>query len=185
MIHRHKAAIQVRGCRHTRWGRPRSAVAQALVAYWAKPVPEAPSAVTPADGPVFAWAGSLSPLSATQVSAAADYQRIPVDTQRLASDPAYVQTLQDAICGELIARVVLDRIDQGTPLWRMGIAGGDTSSHTVQALRLWGLSYQSTLYPGVTLSQAHSSDPTHHGLELMLKGGQMGGVNLFVELFGK
>ena len=35
-----------------------SAVAQALVAYWAKPVPTDLSTLAPADGPVFAWAGS-------------------------------------------------------------------------------------------------------------------------------
>ena len=199
-----------------------SAVAQALVAYWAKPVPAALSTLAPADGPVFAWAGSLSPLTATQVQAATDYQRLPVDAQRLASDPAYVQALQDTICtglqsdrhvlaytgpingptdgsaahitsainvaqvsADLVARVVQAQTDHGTPLRRMGIAGGDTSSHAVQALQLWGLSYQATLCPGVTLSRAHSPNPARHGLELMLKGGQMGGTDLFARLLGK
>jgi uncharacterized protein YgbK (DUF1537 family) len=195
-----------------------SAVAQALVAYWAKPVPAVPSTLAPADGPVFAWAGSLSPLTAAQVQAAADYQRIPVDAQRLASDPAYVQTVQNAICAglqsgqhvlaytgptdgkaahiasaanvaqasaDLVARVVQAQTDHGTPLRRIGIAGGDTSSHAVQALQLWGLSYQATLCPGVTLSRAHSPNPARHGLELMLKGGQMGGTDLFARLLGQ
>lgn len=194
-----------------------SAVAQALVAHWAKPVPAVPSTLTPADGPVFAWAGSLSPLTAAQVQAATDYQRIPVDALRLASDPAYVQTAQDAICAglqsgrhvlaytgptdgkaahiasaanvaqasaDLVARVVQAQTDYGTPLRRIGIAGGDTSSHAVQALQLWGLSYQATLCPGVTLSRAHSPNPARHGLELMLKGGQMGGTDLFAQLLG-
>jgi uncharacterized protein YgbK (DUF1537 family) len=195
-----------------------SAVAQALVAYWAKPVPAAHVTLAPADGPVFAWAGSLSPLTTAQVQAATDYQRIPVDAQRLANDPAYVQTVQDAICAglqsgqhvlaytgptdgkaahiasaanvaqasaDLVARVVQAQTDHGTPLRRIGIAGGDTSSHAVQALQLWGLSYQATLCPGVTLSRAHSPNPARHGLELMLKGGQMGGTDLFAQLLGK
>lgn len=195
-----------------------SAVAQALVAYWAKPVPTDLSTLAPADGPVFAWAGSLSPLTAAQVQAATDYQRLPVDAQRLANDPAYVQTLQDTICAglqsgrhvlaytgptddkaaqitsaakvaqasaDLVARVVQAQTDHDTPLRRIGIAGGDTSSHAVQALQLWGLSYQATLCPGVTLSRAHSPNPARHGLELMLKGGQMGGTDLFARLLGK
>lgn len=195
-----------------------SAVAQALVAYWAKPVPTDLSTLAPADGPVFAWAGSLSPLTAAQVQAATDYQRLPVDAQRLANDPAYVQTLQDTICAglqsgrhvlaytgptdgkathitsaanvaqasaDLVARVVQAQTDHGTPLRRIGIAGGDTSSHAVQALQLWGLSYKATLCPGVTLSRAHSPNPARHGLELMLKGGQMGGTDLFARLLGK
>ncbi|APW43121.1 four-carbon acid sugar kinase family protein [Rhodoferax saidenbachensis] len=195
-----------------------SAVAQALVAYWAKPIPAVPSTLAPAHSPVFAWAGSLSPLTAAQVQAATDYQRIPVDAQRLAGDPAYVQTVQDAICAglqngqhvlaytgptdgkaaniasaanvaqasaDLVARVVQAQTDHGTPLRRIGIAGGDTSSHAVQALQLWGLSYQATLCPGVTLSRAHSPHPARHGLELMLKGGQMGGTDLFARLLGQ
>ncbi|XAH21304.1 four-carbon acid sugar kinase family protein [Xylophilus sp. GW821-FHT01B05] len=195
-----------------------SAVAQALVAYWARPAPTAAPTLAPADGPVFAWVGSLSPLTAAQVQAATNYQRIPVDAQRLGSDPAYVQTLQDAICAglqngqhvlaytgptdggaanisaaahvaqasaRLVARVVQAQADHGAPLRRVGIAGGDTSSHAVQALQLWGLSYLGTLCPGVTLSQAHSPIPGRNGLELMLKGGQMGGTDLFERLLGK
>ncbi|MFP5443066.1 MAG: four-carbon acid sugar kinase family protein [Betaproteobacteria bacterium] len=195
-----------------------SAVAQALVAHWAKPTPQAAPPVAPADGPVFAWAGSLSPLTATQVQAATAYHRIPVDAQRL-GDPAYAHTVQHAICAglqqgrhvlaytgpagglptpaavadsatiaqasaELVARVVQAQADCGTPLRRIGIAGGDTSSHAVQALGLWGLSYQTTICPGVTLSRAHSPDPARNGLELMLKGGQMGGADLFERLLG-
>lgn len=198
-----------------------SAVAQALVAHWARPAPTVAPAMAPAEGPVFAWAGSLSPLTAAQVQAASDYQRIPVDAQRLGNDAAYAQTLHDAVCAglqsghnvlaytgptggptdgtaanitsaahvaqasaELVARVVQAQADHGKPLRRVGIAGGDTSSHAVQALQLWGLSYQSTLCPGVTLSRAHSPDPARNGMELMLKGGQMGGTDLFDRLLG-
>lgn len=85
---------------------------------------------------------------------------------------------------ELVARVVQAQTDCGTPLRRIGIAGGDTSSHAVQALGLWGLSYQTTICPGVTLSRAHSPDPARNGVELMLKGGQMGGADLFERLLG-
>jgi uncharacterized protein YgbK (DUF1537 family) len=88
------------------------------------------------------------------------------------------------ISADIVARVVQTQADHGTPLRRIGIAGGDTSSHAVQALKLWGLSYQTTICPGVTLSRAHSPDPARNGLELMLKGGQMGEVDLFGRLLG-
>lgn len=84
----------------------------------------------------------------------------------------------------LVARLVHTQTDHGTPLRRIGIAGGDTSSHVVQSLQLWGLSYKTTVCHGVTLSSAHSSAPSRHGLELMLKGGQMGGTDLFERLLG-
>ncbi|KRD18422.1 hypothetical protein ASE39_09210 [Acidovorax sp. Root267] len=125
-----------------------------------------------ADGPVYAWAGSLSPLTAAQVQAATAYQCIPVAAQRLGSEPAYAQTERDAVCtglkkdqhvfaytrptngtaanitsaehvaqarANLVARVVQAQAEHGTPLRRIGIAGGDTSRHAAQALQLWGL----------------------------------------------
>ena len=52
----------------------------------------------------------------------------------------------------------------------------------MQALGFWGLSYQTTMAPGVTLSRAHSENPALDGLELMLKGGQMGPADLFGRL---
>ncbi|MEO8134830.1 MAG: four-carbon acid sugar kinase family protein [Betaproteobacteria bacterium] len=81
----------------------------------------------------------------------------------------------------LAARVIHQMVPIA-PLRRIGIAGGDTSSHVVQALGVWGLSYQTTMAPGVTLSRAHSDSPALNGLELMLKGGQMGDTDLFGRL---
>jgi len=64
-------------------------------------------------------------------------------------------------------------------LSRVGIAGGDTSSHAVQELAPWGLEWIGQLDPGVPLLRARSDDPDVHGVELMLKGGQMGADDLF------
>ena len=80
-------------------------------------------------------------------------------------------------CGDLLAQVL-----KITPLRRLGIAGGDTSSHAVQALEAWGLSYRAQLAPGVALCRLHSDDASLDGLEIMLKGGQMGAETLFEEL---
>lgn len=77
---------------------------------------------------------------------------------------------------------VVTRMAAVAPLRRVGIAGGDTSTRVVQALGLWGLSYRSRPDPGVALCRAHSDDPALDGIELMLKGGQMGAVDLFDRL---
>lgn len=82
----------------------------------------------------------------------------------------------------LVADIVRASAQAGQRLNRIGIAGGDTSSQATLALGLWGLAFRCVLAPGVTVSVARSDDPVTDGLELMLKGGQMGGDRLFDEL---
>ncbi len=76
------------------------------------------------------------------------------------------------------ARFIRQVID-ATSVTRIGIAGGDTSSAAALGLGLWGLAYDRTLEPGVTLCRSRSDTPRLDGLELMLKGGQMGTPDLF------
>ncbi|MFD4838387.1 four-carbon acid sugar kinase family protein [Achromobacter sp. NPDC058515] len=84
--------------------------------------------------------------------------------------------------GRLVADIVRTSAHAGRPLSRIGIAGGDTSSQATLALGLWGLAFRCVLAPGVTVSLTRSDDPLTDGIELMLKGGQMGGDFLFDEL---
>ncbi|VTU26103.1 hypothetical protein SRS16CHR_03791 [Variovorax sp. SRS16] len=79
--------------------------------------------------------------------------------------------------GDLLARVLAL-----APLARVGVAGGDTSSHAVQALDAWGLSYLAALGPGTGLCRLHSDVPALDGMEIMLKGGQMGSADVFERL---
>ena len=183
-----------------------SSVVQALAAHWqAGDGPAAPR-VEAATGPVLVLAGSLSPVTARQVQAASAYRQVALAPARLTGDADYAQQMAAQIaallaqgrhvlactsadganttstdgralaqaCGNLLARVL-----QAVPLRRLGIAGGDTSSHAVQALDAWGLSYAAQLAPGVALCRLHSDDATLDGMEIMLKGGQMGGEDLF------
>lgn len=80
---------------------------------------------------------------------------------------------------KLAADIVRASAKAGHRLNRIGIAGGDTSSQATLALGLWGLAFRCVLAPGVTVSVSHSDDPVTDGVELMLKGGQMGGDRLF------
>lgn len=80
-------------------------------------------------------------------------------------------------CGAWLAQVL-----RAAPVRRLGIAGGDTSSYAVRALDAWGLSYLQSLSPGVALCRLHSDRAHLDGLEISLKGGQMGSDDLFERL---
>ncbi|MGK6319526.1 four-carbon acid sugar kinase family protein [Sphingomonas sp. DT-204] len=64
-------------------------------------------------------------------------------------------------------------------LSRVLFAGGDTSSHGVAELGIDALTWAAPLEPGAPLVRAHADEPAVDGLELVLKGGQMGGEGFF------
>jgi len=166
--------------------------------------------IAAAAGAVFVLAGSLSPVTARQVAAAKSYERIALDARRLIDDDrAYIDAMLSRIAQRLNAgRHVLactadgahlegDRVSLRlaqasgnflrrllplTTVRRIGVAGGDTSSHALKALDIWGLSYLGKLSSGVALCRAHADGAREDGIELMLKGGQMGGEDLFDRL---
>ncbi len=69
-------------------------------------------------------------------------------------------------------------------LKRLIIAGGDTSSHALGELDIYALTTRFPLLatPGSPLCLAHSSNPIFNGLEIAMKGGQVGGDDYFVKL---
>lgn len=170
------------------------------------------SPVRAASGPVFVLSGSLSPITARQVAAARSYVTLPIDVRRLVErDRAYqsdiaaqavsllragsnvlARTSDDASAatgpehagravalasGAFVAEVLTQ-----APVRRFGVAGGDTSSHAVIALDAWALSYVAQIASGVALCRLHTDSPSLDGLEVMLKGGQMGPVEIFDHL---
>lgn len=74
-----------------------------------------------------------------------------------------------------ITRAVIGR----TGLRRVLFAGGDTSSHSVAQLGIDALTWAAPIERGAPLVRAHASDAAIDGLELVLKGGQMGGEDFF------
>jgi len=157
----------------------------------------------PKPGPVLVLAGSLSPITRRQVDESRGYRHRSVDPGRLAADSAYTEAVTNEACrllnnGEDVLIVterpevatlkagvaaeataaLLGRIVSRRPVRRLGIAGGDTSSLGARALDLWGLSHSGAIAPGVTLCRGHSDDPALDGIEIMLKGGQMGPPDL-------
>jgi len=65
---------------------------------------------------------------------------------------------------------------------RLIVCGGDTSSRVVRLLGVESLSISANPWANVVLLQAHAADPVVDGVELLLKGGQVGSVDLFERL---
>jgi len=72
----------------------------------------------------------------------------------------------------------LDSILDAARLQRAVVAGGDTSGHVLQAMGIYALTAIAPLAEGAPLCRA-SSDRTHARIEIALKGGQVGEVDLF------
>jgi uncharacterized protein YgbK (DUF1537 family) len=62
---------------------------------------------------------------------------------------------------------------------RVVIAGGDTASHTVRQLGITALTFRAPLDPGAPICEVHAEDTKLQGLELILKGGQIGREEFF------
>jgi uncharacterized protein YgbK (DUF1537 family) len=168
-----------------------------------QPASIAPAAVTKPAGPVLALVGSLSPVTRAQIAAASGYVRIAIDPSRLQTEGDYSATLaQEArtALGEGNVMLITDRpagapsntgevaaataallraILTETEVSRLVVAGGDTSTMAIKALDIWGLSYRAPLVAGAPLCRAHSADPRLDGLDIVLKGGQMGPPDFF------
>ncbi len=154
-------------------------------------------------GHLLALVGSLSPVTRAQVEAATGYAKIAIDPARLLGDSAH----QAGLCREALARLseghvmlITDR-PAGAPaetgkvaaatgallravmdearIARLVVAGGDTSTLAIRSLDIWGLSYRAPCTPGAPLCRAHSDDPRLAGLDVILKGGQMGPPDFF------
>jgi uncharacterized protein YgbK (DUF1537 family) len=74
-----------------------------------------------------------------------------------------------------VMRRLLDRV----PLRRVVVAGGDSSGEVASALGIEALSVQAGMAPGAPLCRAWSNLASRDGLEIVLKGGQIGPASFF------
>lgn len=75
-----------------------------------------------------------------------------------------------------ISRQAVQRFE----LSRLVVAGGDTSGRVLDTLPISALELKHPLSPGAPICLCHVSDPAFAGLEVVLKGGQLGSPDLFV-----
>ncbi|HZZ03926.1 3-oxo-isoapionate kinase OiaK [Paraburkholderia sp.] len=74
-----------------------------------------------------------------------------------------------------VMRRLLDRVD----LARVVVAGGDSSGEVASTLGIDALSVVAGLAPGAPLCRAWSAEPRRDGLQIVLKGGQLGEASFF------
>ncbi|MFO1134944.1 MAG: four-carbon acid sugar kinase family protein [Rhodoblastus sp.] len=76
---------------------------------------------------------------------------------------------------------ILDHILQAAKLPRVVISGGDTSGRAASQLGIDALTAIAPLAPGAPLCRAHAQRADRDGLEIALKGGQVGSADFFVK----
>ncbi len=165
----------------------------------AGPLPRA----TPARGTVLAVSGSRSARTRAQAdaAAAAGWTVLPLP---LAPSPEFIAevaatlragtsvalTSDDADLAPAVGRPVLVAIAEAATsvvegaaragaVGRVIVCGGDTSSRVTRLLGVESLSIAANPEGNIVLCTAHAPDPAIDGLELLLKGGQVGDDALF------
>jgi uncharacterized protein YgbK (DUF1537 family) len=90
--------------------------------------------------------------------------------------------VQDFQTGEVIGRylgALTREVLLASGIRRVVVAGGDTSGFVTRELGVYGLEMISPVSPGAPLCKAYGREHSMDGLELALKGGQMGGEDYF------
>lgn len=80
--------------------------------------------------------------------------------------------------GLALAEVMLRLLDR-TDLRRIVVAGGDSSGAVASHLGVQAFTVAAGMAPGVPLCRAWSDNPRRDGLEIALKGGQLGAVSFY------
>ncbi|CAG7635773.1 3-oxo-isoapionate kinase [Paenibacillus solanacearum] len=108
-------------------------------------------------------------------------------------DPAIAETrerfaamgIPELESGEFIGRQLgrwTREVMQATGIRRVIVAGGDTSGFVTREMGIYGLEMLLPVSPGAPLCKAYSLEPELEGVELALKGGQLGGPEFFANV---
>lgn len=199
------AHLRLVGCALAQLERPVFAIgsgglSRALAATAGHPT-EVADPAPPARGPVLVVSGSRSPTTRRQTRSAEEagwlVRTLSADTDAeeavgaLRSGRSVVLTADDApVPGDALATiaraaasVVTAALSAGATA-RVIVCGGDTSGRVVRLLGVESLSIASNPSGNVVVLRAHSADACVDGVELLLKGGQVGGDDLFTSLGG-
>jgi 3-oxoisoapionate kinase len=89
-------------------------------------------------------------------------------------DPVEINARIGGGLGEIVRRLM-----GATRVKRAAVSGGDTSGFAMRALGAYALEAIAPIAPGAPLCRVFSTDPKVDGIEIALKGGQMGKVDFF------
>lgn len=136
--------------------------------------------------------GEAERIAAAQqaLAALAAGQSVILYTAHGPDDPAIQTTLRQLAglnlpAGQVAQRLgeqlgqILRRLLAETGLRRVCVAGGDTSGYTARQLGIYALEMIAPIAPGSPLCRATSHEARFDGLEIALKGGQVGQANFF------
>ncbi len=180
-----------------------SGVEAALAAFWTRGETPARFAPVSANGPLLVAVGSCSPVTASQIAwaeangfgvvlitgnehddleAARDAatqlehgRSVVVHTAGATSSARNASREQIGAALANATRAILER----STLKRLLVAGGDTSGQIATALEIQSLEMVGTLVRGAPLCRATSQLPFVDGIEVVFKGGQIGGDDFF------
>ena len=91
-----------------------------------------------------------------------------------ARDPVEINARIGGALGEILRRLIGE-----TRVKRAAVSGGDTSGFAMRALGAYAFEAIAPIAPGAPLCQVFSTDPKVDGIEIALKGGQMGDADFF------
>jgi len=106
---------------------------------------------------------------------------VVVHTTRRGSDKAIQVRLKDRtaeVLGAALGNILLGALRLNPP-GRLCLAGGDTASFAARALGITALAMVAPLTPGAPVCRATAPGVPVDGLEIVLKGGQVGAENFF------
>ncbi|MBO8165021.1 MAG: four-carbon acid sugar kinase family protein [Brevibacillus sp.] len=103
------------------------------------------------------------------------------ETRERLADMGMRDTESGAFIGSQLGKWTRE-IMKAAQLRRVVIAGGDTSGFVTRELNVYGLEVRLSISPGAPLCKAYSHDKELDGIELALKGGQLGSTDYFVRV---
>lgn len=159
--------------------------------------------------PLLVLSGSCSPVTTAQIAYARDngFEEVILDAEKICDDNAIVEgvlkemvhlleekknvivhtgkkneeNLPSEVLGRLLGVIAKEGVEKGN-VKRVVVAGGDTSSYAARAMGIEALEIIAPLVPGAPLCKAYSINKAIDGIEVNLKGGQVGGEDYFLIL---
>lgn len=159
--------------------------------------------------PLLIVSGSCSPVTTAQIAFAKNngFEEVILDAKKICEDNTIVEgvlkdmihlleekkdvivhsgkkneeNLPSEVLGRLLGIIAKEGVEKGN-VKRVVVSGGDSSSYAARAMGIEALEMIAPLVPGAPLCKAYSTNKAIDGIEVNLKGGQVGGEDYFLIL---